>query len=497
MALAISISSTIRNSNGLNTISATTTTTGVFKFRYWLQVEYWISGELLTKVVTFTVPKNNNGHGVFNMSEIYKNLVTPMIAASELKDDKESPTSAAYIVPIHNLPFSHTDIDDIAQQHLYSKPFMKDSSGWDAFQGNCNKASLTFREMYATTANGVPIPQGASVTKDAYVYFGRYERQATTTYQLDSNFYLMNNGDMLLTNNYKFDNSVNAYIGYVGRHQKMTMSFVNGHSQVGGNVGTDTYEMYFRYYNSSGTNIGNLSARNEKDSGGKYGGTDGFLNTGRSFFLTIGAGLDNLDSVDTDFSYYTGDTPDDVEASGDTIAYYEMYMRDSSAAQISRRYRFNVTKPCDRYEETRLAYMNKHGCWEYINLNKERKTTYKVKRTAINKPLIHSNAPDTTDDGVRYNTYPTDMPHQGTMVTGMTIDEEMSLFTQNLDDSELDRINDLIMSPQIHMAYSDSNGDSWLALICKTTKIDTKIKGKSKLYSYELKFKFAQPKFRT
>tara|TARA_R100001163_G_scaffold13569_3_gene12598 strand:+ start:7382 stop:8872 length:1491 start_codon:yes stop_codon:yes gene_type:complete len=496
MALTLYMLSTPRMSTGYNTITATTNTTGVFKFRYWMRVEYWISGELSTKVMYFTIPKNHNGAGVFNMSEIYKNMVTPMIAASELEDEKGT-GNPEQITPIHNLPFDHTE-DDTLNQHLYSKPFMRDSSGWKAFQGNCNKAYLQFREMYATTPNGIPTLQGSTVVKEQFVFYGRDERKASNAFQLPTIYWLMNNGSSLLTNNYKFDNSVGAYIGHIGRNQYMTMSFVNGHKSVGGTVGSDTYEMFFRYYNSAGVNIGNLSARNEKDSGGKYGGTDGSNNQGRSVFLTIGAGLYNLDDVETAFSYYSGEIPDDAEStSGTDIAYYEMYMRDSSAAQISRRYRFYVTTPCERYEEVRIAYLNQYGVFEYINLNKEKKTTYKVKRNTIEKPIIHGDSPSSSTYGVLYNAYPTDMPHQGTMVTHMTIDEEMTLYTQNLDDSELDRINDLIMSPQIHMLNPEGLQTGWIALICKTTNIDTKIRGKSKLYSYALKFAFAQPKFRT
>ena len=498
MALSIIISTTPRSSTGVNTIIASTTTSGVFKFRYHLRVEYWISGELLTKSFAVTQPRNNAGLGIFNMTEIYKNIVTPMITTKSLRDSKDSGIPSL-IVPIHNMPFDHTDGTDTKQQYLYSRPYMNDSAGWDSFQGNCNKALLTFREMYSTTSGGIPTIQGSAVTKSQYVFWGRFDRDDNINTPLNTKFNLTAPTKNFLTNNYKFDLStgVGRYIGYIGRNQLMTMAFQNGH--VSGAFDVDTYGVLFRYYNSSGIEIGNLLAKNEKDSGGKYGGTDGQLNSGRSFFMTIGAGLENLDDVTTSYSYYVGDTPEEAEtSSGDSISYYEMYMINSSSNRISNIYKFNVTTPCDRYEETRLAYINKYGCWEYINLNKKRKTTYKVKKDTILKPLLHSEVPaNTTDEGEANNIFPPTMPHQGTMVTSISVDEDMSLFTQNLDDTELARIQDLILSPQIHMASPNANSSSWVALICTTTKIDTKTKGESKLYSYELKFKFAEPKFRT
>ena len=494
MALSISLNQTPVISTGMNTIVASTTTSGVFKFRYHLRVEYWVSGELLTKAFALTQPKNSSGYGVFNMSEIYKNIVTPMITSSALKDQK-STTDPSEVFPIHNIPFLHTD-SGTTYQYLYSRPYMESAEGWDAFQGHCNKALLTFNEMYSTTANGIPTIQGTAVTKSQYVYWGRGER-GEGTYNLLSDYFLIDNTKYLLTNNYKWDSTIARFIGNVGREQHMTMAFVNGHLQVAGNTGADTYGMQFKYYDSSGTQIGALFCRNEAISGGKYGGTDGFSNTGRSFFLTIGSGLKNLDEIDTSLSSYTGLTPDNAEtASGSSIAYYEMYMMDSTSAIISSVYRFNVTTPCDRYDETRLAYMNRWGCWEYINLNKKRKETYSVKRDTINKPIIHGNVPDGTTDGtIVYNTYPDNVAHQGAMVTSVSVEDDLSLFTQNLDDSELDRINDLILSPQIHM--NEKNNDNWVALVCKTSKIKTKVKGDNNLYSYELKFKFAEPKYRT
>ena len=486
MALTILASDSLRMSTGTNVIQVETSTTGVYKFRFYLSVTYFTESESTTKTITFTQPKNSTGKAIFNMSEIYKNIVTPMIRPCLLEDAK-STTTPSKITSIHNIPQSSSGKD-----RIYSQPFLKNTEGYGAFQGNCNKAVLRFYEMYSTTSDGVPIVHaGTEETVNQYIFYGRGERKQMPQAQF-SEYDLQNYTKKWLTNNYKLDSSIGSYVGYIGRTQYMTMAFMNGHIA---NANSDTYEVAFAFYNSAGIQLGsNLLCENNADTGGKYGGPTGATNTGRSAILFIGAGLQNLDKLNTTQAGYTGDTPSDVESStGDTIAYYEMWMRQATAAQNSKKYRFYVTTPCDRYEETRLAYMNRFGVWEYINLNKEKNNTYNVKRDSINKPLFASETPDAQDVDALQNVYAEEVANQGVMVTNVQVEEQMTLYTQNLDDSELDRINDLILSPQIHLLDKEDA----IALICTTNKINTKVKGKSRLYSYQLKFKFADPKFRT
>ena len=484
MALTIISSDSVRMSTGTNVIYASTTTSGVFKFRFYLEIEYFVDGETTTKKIYFTQPKNSQGKAIFNMIEIYKNMVTPMIRPSLLENEKNTSTPAV-ITSIHTIP-----IDSGLSGRLYSEPFLDDATGYGAFQGNCNKAVLSFSEMYSTTANGIPEIQGSAEVVTQWIFYGRGERNQKVSEQFTS-YDLQNSTKQWLTNNYKYNSSISRWEGYLGRSDYMTMAFFNGHV---GNAASDTYSVLFQYFDKSGSQLGTaLTALNEGSSGGTYGGTDGSSNTGRSIILFIGAGLQNLDSVDTSDQAYSGDIPSVAESGGTDIAYYDMWMKSSTGAQKSRKYRFYITTPCERYEETRLAYLNKFGCWEYINLNKEKKNTYKVKRDTITKPIISGDIPTSTQATALQNTYPVDVAKQGVMVTNVHVDEELSLFTQNLDDSELDRINDLIMSPQIHWLKKQDA----ISLICKSNKIDTKIKGKSKLFSYELKFKFSDPKFRT
>ena len=67
------------------------------------------------------------------------------------------------------------------------------------------------------------------------------------------------------------------------------------------------------------------------------------------------------------------------------------------------------------------------------------------------------------------------------------------MFTDYLNESEVEQIKDLMMSPQIHLL----DGENAKALILETSSMKLKREKNRGLYQYELKFKFANPKFRT
>ena len=52
MALTIISSDSVRMSTGTNVIYASTTTSGVFKFRFYLEIEYFVDGETTTEKFT-------------------------------------------------------------------------------------------------------------------------------------------------------------------------------------------------------------------------------------------------------------------------------------------------------------------------------------------------------------------------------------------------------------------------------------------------------------
>ena len=318
MALSVYTNTNPMMSTGTNIIICTSTTTSVFKFRFHCRIEYYIDGETASKVSTFVQPKNGDGVGVFNLSEIYKSVVTPMIRTHSLENYKTTQTPAD-ITPIHNMP-----IGKGTDQYLFSRPFLNESGGFLTFQGQCNRVDLTFHEMYSTTAGGIPTIQGSPVNKVQYVFYGRGERNDEPSKNYLADFAMISPSKKMLTNNYKLENG--EYIGYIGRNQRMTMTFVNGHEA----TQSDTKFVKFTYFDSSGVELNSLRCENETASGGKYGGTTGQNNDERSFFLIIGSGLKNLDEVNTSLSSYVGNTPSAVESLGTDIAYYTIHVENTS-----------------------------------------------------------------------------------------------------------------------------------------------------------------------
>ena len=62
-----------------------------------------------------------------------------------------------------------------------------------------------------------------------------------------------------------------------------------------------------------------------------------------------------------------------------------------------------------------------------------------------------------------------------------------------LSEDKIEQIKDLMMSPQIHLL----DGDNAKALILETSTMKLKREKNRGLFQYELKFSFANPKFRT
>jgi hypothetical protein len=140
--------------------------------------------------------------------------------------------------------------------------------------------------------------------------------------------------------------------------------------------------------------------------------------------------------------------------------------------------------------------MNRFGAWEYINLNKERTDELNVKKEYLTSPLINQRSLQniTQYDPTTINTaYPLNNAKQGKTATSVSSEITTTMFTDYLDDAGVEQIKDMMMSPQIHLL----DGENAKALILEKTSFRMKREKNRGLYQYELKFKFANPKFRT
>ena len=482
MALTVTINNDQVNiSTGMNVAYVTTDTVGVYKFRYLLELTYHVDNITtpVTKTISFTQQQNNAGQGIFNLAEIYKTIVTPQITPQQVGD------AGGFVgMPksIHNLPLIRTSLT-----YLFSGGLIDDADGYESFHGVANVMTLKFYEMYSATATGIPTKQaGTEVSKTIYLIWGRgLESEGVV---LDwTNYLLTANTKQLLSDNYYLKDG--KYQVYLGKDDYHTLAFFNLFELY---TASEPKYLQIEYFDSSDASLGTLVCENTTASGGAYDATV----ASEKFYLYGGIGLSNLQKIDTSEAPYTGTLPDSVAGGRDAIKYYDVYFSSDSVGSTptSITYRFNVQTYCSRYEVSRLSYMNRFGAWEYINLNKKREDKLKVNKEYVTKPLLTQQlglanfVPAQIDVA-----YPPEVAKQGQMTTSVSPEESFTLFTDNLKDYEIEQIKDLMMSPQIHLL----EGENAKALVLETSEMKLKGDKNLGLFKYELKFKYASPKYRT
>ena len=512
MALSITMNdSNFNMSTGTNVAYVSTdtliapTTSGKYNFRFLVKVTYAYQFSLTPytypKTITFTQqisPADTSGiftgATIFNFSEIYKSIVTPQITPSKLTDAGFG--AATVNSSIHTIPNINT-----STSIPFSAGLMERTNGYTQFRGVANVILLQFYEMYSDTANGIPVIQDGTfgttntlVTKYAYTMWGRGQEEDGVIFNF--NPYKMIAGDIgnFLSSNYYpvLQNSEIVHYTNIGKNEYHTLAILN---RAAINTTAEPYEMvvvYFDGANTSGTPLGTLKILNKNLTGGYYDTTASNMVT-EKFYLFMNAGLENLQKniLSADI---TGTLPDSVAGGRDAIKSYVIYFQNSFSVRVSSLQIFNVIEYCPMYEQSRLAYMNRFGAWEYITLNKERTDELKVKREYITKPIISQNVGFAHIDADAINTaYPLDVAKQGKMTTSVSTNVTMNLFTDYLSEGGIQQIQDLMMSPQIHLL----DGENAKALVLMTSSHKMKREKNRGLFKYELKFNFANPKYRT
>lgn len=487
MALTVLINDSNFNiSTGQNIAYVTTDTTGagVFKFRFLMELTYNIQGITtpVTKEISFTQQQNQDGQAVFNLSEIYKSIVTPQITPS-LDSDAPTTITASQKGNIHTLPNISGGVAKI-----FSPGLLENSTGYEAFKGVANVMTLKFYEMYASTAAGIPVKDATTLkTRTMYMFWGRGQEDEGVVvdfvpYKLDGLT------KQFLSSNYNFDGT--NYNVNIGKNEYHTMSFLN---RCAINTTADTHSIKVLFYpeaDAGGVSLGDLTYLNNATNGGTFDvATDD-----ESFYQFVGTGLENLQKLTIDGSNVNGLLPDSVAGGRSAIKSYFIKSQDSGGTQTSSGYIFNIVSYCPQFDQSRLTYMNRFGAWEYITLNKERTDELKVKKEYITKPIINQATGLETYVAAQINTaYPLDVAKQGMMTTSVAPTITTKMFTDYLPEDKIEQIKDLMMSPQIHLL----DGDNAKALILETSTMKLKREKNRGLYQYELKFNFANPKFRT
>ena len=438
-----------------------------------------------TKTISFASDLNGNDTAIFELSELYKSIVTPMIA-SDRPIDTELVAVPNSLGSIHTLPNTNTAFSLMFSWSILSV------EGFSSFRGNANVMTLKFYEMNSTSATGTPVKiPSTEVEKTIYMLYGRANESDPIQISW-SDYKLTDNTKKLLSSNY---NEVNGeqHID-IGLNDFHTISFLNICNV---NLNAFPEKATFTYYNGS-TNLGELEILNQSSSGGAYNsdGTTAGLQK-ECFLLHMGAGLENLQRIDTNETAYTGTKPDDVSGGRSAITHYTLQISNTgNPDQLrSRIYKFNIKDYCNRYEQNRLSFMNRFGVWEYITLNKEKTSELKIEKNYMQmNPLqdIHAGFGQ-IGGGYLNQSYSPTLAKQGKRATSVSYDETFTLHTDYLEEYEIDMIQDLMMSPQIHLL----DGENAKALILETSTMKLKSEKETGLFKYELKFSFALPKYKS
>lgn len=440
-------------------------------------------GNYGSKTISFVFePHNSAGNTNFDLSEIFKSIVTPMIMTAKLK--RLSFSNNASRESIHNLPVLTTATDTA----IYSWSIISEDSNAE-FGGNGNVVELDFYEMYSSTPDGNPVKDVSSlVSKKVFMMWGRANESDPVV--IDFSDYKMDGvTKKFLSSNYNIVNGT-AQID-IAKDELHTLAFFN-RCKIND---SETYQLDVDYYDSSDVNIGNMTLVNASGTGGNYNvnNMDSSLQT-ESFFLFVGAGLQNFENLDMSNANYTGVKPSSATGGIDAISYYTIQMKDPSLGAVSMLYRFNIKNYCDRYEKTRLAFMNRFGAWEYMTFNKEKTSELQVEKTYTTKSQMDdiTNFAPFSDDFLQ-GLYPKNVASAGKYATSVTSNETFTLHTDYLESYEIDMIKDLFMSPQIHLL----EGAEAKGLILDTSTMKLKENKETGLFKYELKFSFAVPKYAT
>ena len=436
-----------------------------------------------SKTISFAFdPLTSAGDVVFELSEIFKTIVTPMIMTAKQKKLSFSINSSRE--SIHNLPvFVQTN-----ETPIYSWSILSSNSNAD-FGGNGNVMDLKFYEMYSTTPTGIPVKDVSSeISKKVFMMWGRANESDPVL--MDFSEYKMDGvTKKFLSSNYNIVNGT-AHID-IAKDELHTLAFLN-RCEIN-NV--ETYQLDIDYYDSSDVNIGNMTLVNASGTGGYYNADHeaDALQT-EAFFLFVGAGLQNFENLNMTNANYTGVKPSSATGGIDAISYYTIQMKDPSLGAVSMLYRFNIKNYCDRYERTRLAFMNRYGAWEYMTFNKEKTSELQVEKTYTTKSQLDDITNFSAfDDAFLQGLYPKNVASAGKFARSVTSNETFTLHTDYLESYEIDMIKDLFMSPQIHLL----EGAEAKGLILDTSTMKLKENKETGLFKYELKFSFAVPKYAT
>jgi len=432
-----------------------------FKIKY--KAEVYVSNQTsgiissANRVGVFKVSPNGEGYGIFDLSPILQNYVSPEYTGGTIHNTNNIYNSQYNAVNYsENTPHTIHQIDDFSTN--------RNSVRFVAVRFNieaADSATGNVTEQYSsnTIADTVLIYNGVLYDTDIL----KLGSSGNFGYNLDEAGFVMNsNTDKFLTNA--------PTTQYIRENDYQTLSFFSQYNfdfSVGGagitHPSVKTIQIQF-YYNGSTT--GSLITKTVQISSG---GHSGYMSDSNVKLQFAGIGTGNLlgagETVPTNWDYYT------VKA------------LDDNANVISDTYNFyKQEEDCKEYETIRLTWLNKFGVWDYYNFTKKSVRTFNTQRKSYTQITGTWNTsryrPDGHTGGKKY--------------FGNNTKESVVLNTDYITEAEAIWLEELFISNDVYILEqrsTDSANEGYMRKYIKPTTITNsshtrKTKANDKLIQY-------------
>ena len=155
-----------------------------------------------------------------------------------------------------------------------------------------------------------------------------------------------------------------------------------------------------------------------------------------------------------------------------TDLYYEFTIVDSLLNPVFETKRYNINQRCTKYETVRLMFLNRLGCWDYMNFD------------LVSRKNISSNKNKYT----KLLDYNYTVGKRGSTILDSTNQETMTVNSDWITDSEAVWLEELLTSPEVYELRT--NGDS-IPVIIDTTSQEVQKTINDKLFNISFNYSYA------
>lgn len=297
-----------------------------------------------------------------------------------------------------------------------------------------------------------------NITTKVWVEYGDPVVEYTGTTQLTNYYY---NGTQIYENyDYVYGND---YWVVGSSNQGRFLTPVN-------EFNLDTTEKMWLYFNVSANTSANIVFKSYNSSGLLGSSSKSVYLSGNTMY-SFGCGPANLISGITLSSGYT---------------YYTVHLSLGSGGEedfFSEIITINYEYKCDRYDYTRVYWLNEHGGWSNFLFNKKKYINVKYNRSIYDRFL-----------GYNYSTNSTLNTQRGLSQYNLDINEIITLNTKYIDDNETTLIESLLNSADVRVLETINGVDLFIPYIVVNTDFNKKNNSDDRLYGYSIDIQKATQK---